>query len=141
MTKIIRLILPRDSSWLFRDFRRCLRFKLQIPMTCLKYQVAQQLAVIVHICIDGLLFHLDDVLDVSCGGVLTSQLARSLLFPLYLPRSPPNPPAFISHLLFSADLPSSLKWIPDNIPRSAAMDDLILTRCCCKERQDPRFVI
>lgn len=52
-----------------------------------------------------------------------------------LSSSPPPlflPPPFISHLQFS---PPSLKslWISENIPHSAAMDELILTLCCCTE--------
>lgn len=50
IAKIIRQIPPQDERLVFLS----LRFKLQIPVTCLKYQVAQHFAVIVHICIDGL---------------------------------------------------------------------------------------
>lgn len=57
-----------------------------------------------------------------------------------LSSSPPSlslPPPFISHLQFLADLPPSLKslWISGNFPHSAAMDELILTLCCCRENR------
>lgn len=50
ITKIIGLILSQDSSWIYLDSCHSLKFKLKIPVSCLKYQVA----VIVRICIDGL---------------------------------------------------------------------------------------
>ena len=137
--KIIRLILSQDSSWLFWDFHHSLRFKLKIPVTRLKYQEAQCLAVIAHICIDGLA-----VISLGwCAGcvvweILTSQLTPSLSAspPACLLLHPPSiSPALLSSLICSspADLPPSLKslWISENIPRSAAMDELILTLCCC----------
>lgn len=90
-TKIIGLILLQDCSWLYWDSNHSLRFKLKIPVTCLKYQVA----VIVHICIDGL--------AVISLGWYAGYVVWEILTPhptLSLPVSPPV-------LLFWFSLPLS----------------------------------
>lgn len=81
-----------------------------------------------------LLFHLDDMQGMPCRDIDFAQYSISSC----LSSSPPSAsllPPFISHLQFWADLPPSLKslWISENILCSAAMDELILTPCCCME--------
>lgn len=112
--KIIRLIPSQDSSWLFWDFLHSLRFELKIPVTRLKYQDAQRLAVIARICIDGLGCYFTWVIrrDMSCGEILTSQLTPSLSV------SPPVPPSSSSSSISPALLSSLICSSPADLPPS-----------------------
>lgn len=127
ITKIIRLILSQDSSWLFSD--HSLRIKLRNPFDMFKISNSSTHAVIVHICIDGL-----TVISFGwCAGYAVWEiLTFSLSVSPPVPHSLSLPPPFISHLQFLADLPPSLKslWISENIPRLAVIEELILTLCC-----------
>lgn len=104
------------------------------PSDTFKISSSSTLAVIVHICIDGLAgISIGWYAEYVVWEILTSQLTLSLSVSPPVPPSLSLPPPFISHLQFSADLPPSLKslWISENIPRSAAADELILALCCC----------
>lgn len=128
-TKIIALILAQDDCSLFPDFFPKSQVQAENPSDMFK--ISSTLTVMVHICIDGLaVISLGWYAGYVAWDVLTFHLTLSLY------ASPALPLSFIPHLQLSADLTPSLKslWILENIPRSAATDELILTLCCCTER-------